>query len=92
MRDNGKTRVIIKGIELPRLETTETIEEKEINKYLGILETNMVYKIEMKERIKNKLFTELRKVIEIKLLIENLIKRKNTRGVSLRRYLALSSN
>ena len=56
--------------------------EKENYKYLGILETNPIKQVEMKEKIKE-YFRRMRKLLESKLYSGNLIKEINTLVASL---------
>ena len=46
---SGK-RDMTEGIELPNQEKIRTLWEKETNKYLGVLETDYIKQVEMKEK------------------------------------------
>ena len=65
------------------------LREKEIYKYLGILETDTIKQVEMKEKIKKEHLTRTRKLLETKLYSRNLVKGINTWAVLLVRYLGL---
>ena len=54
-----------------------TLEEKETNKYLGILEAYTIKQVKIKERIK-KYLRRIRKQLKTKLCSRNLIKGMNT--------------
>ena len=60
--------------------------EKGNYKYLGILEANTIKQTEMKIKIRKEYLKRTRKCLEIKLCVENLIKRINTWAVPLVRY------
>ena len=74
------------GMERPNQEKIRTLWEKEIYKYLGILEANTIKQEEMEEKIKKEYFRRTRKRLETKLYSRNLIKGINTWAVSLVRY------
>ena len=70
-------------MELPNQDKFKTLGEKETYKYLGILETDTIKQVEMKEKIKKE---RTRKLLETKLFSRNLIKGINTWAVLLIRY------
>ena len=63
-----------------------TLREKKTYKYLGILETNTIKQVEMKEKIKKEYFRRIRNLLETKLCCRNLVKEVNTWAVPLVRY------
>ena len=65
---------ITEGVEQPNQKRLGTPEEKEKCKYLGILEADIIKKVEMKEEIK-RVPRQMRKLLETKLYKRNLIKR-----------------
>ena len=74
------------GMELQNYEKIRMLGEKEIYKYLGILETDNIKQEKMKEKIKKKYFRRTRKLLETKLYSINLIKGIYTLAVPLVRY------
>ena len=82
---SGK-RHMIEEIELPNKEKIRKLGEKETYQYLGILETNTIKQVEMKEKIKKEYLRRTRKLPETKLYRRNLIKGINTWAVPLVRY------
>ena len=65
-------------MELPNQDKISTLGEKEMYKYLGILEADTIKQVEMKEKIKKEYLRRTRKLLEIKLCSRNLIKGINT--------------
>ena len=63
---NGK-RHMTEGMELPNQEKIRTHGEKEVYKYLGILEADIIKQVEMKEKIKKEYLRRTRKLFETKL-------------------------
>ena len=70
-------RHLTDGIELPN-DGIRTLGEKETYLYLGILEADTIKQVEMKGKIQKEYNRRTRKLLEIKLSIENLIKVINT--------------
>ena len=85
VRKSGKQH-LTGGMELPNQVKVRTLEEKEIYKYLGILEADTIKQVEMKDKIQKKYLKRTRKLLETKLCSRNLIKGINTWAVSLVRY------
>ena len=73
-------------MELPNQDKIRTLREKETYKYLGILETDTIKQVEMKEKIKDEYLKRTRKQLETKLCGRNLIKGINTWAEPLIRY------
>ena len=73
-------------MELPNQEKIRMLREKEICKYLGILEAGTIKQVEMKEKIKKEYLRRTRKLLETKLYSRNRIKGMNTWAVPLIRY------
>ena len=71
------------GMELPNQDKIRTLEEKETNKCLGILEADTIKQVEMKDKIQKEYLRRTRKLLETKLNCRNLIKGINTWAVSL---------
>ena len=69
------------GIELPNPDKIRTLAENETYKYLGILETDTIKQVEMKNKIQKKYLGRTRKLLETKLSSRNLIKGINTWAV-----------
>ena len=82
---SGK-RHLTDGIELPNQDKIRTLAENETYKYLGILETDVIKQVEMKNKIQKEYLMRTRKLIETKLNSRNLIKGINTWAVPLVRY------
>ena len=61
-------------IELPNQDKIRTLGENETYKYLGILETDTIKQVEMKDKIQKEYFRRTRKLLETKLSNRNLIK------------------
>ena len=80
---SGK-RHLTDGIELPNQDKIRTLGEKETNKYLGILETDTVKQVEMKEKIQKEYLRRTRKLLETKLFSRKLIK-----GINMKLYSSL---
>ena len=79
---SGK-RHLTEGIEQSNQEKIRTLEEKEIYKYLGILEVDTTKQVEMKEKkFKKPYLRRTRKLLDTK-----LYQRENTWAVSLRTIL-----
>ena len=74
------------GIELPNQDKIKTLAENETFKYLGILESDTIKQVAMKNKIQKEYLRRTRKLLETKLNSRNLIKRINTWAVSLVRY------
>ena len=74
------------GKELPNKEKIRTLGDKEIYKYLGILDADTIEQVEMKEEKKKEYPRRIKKLLEIKLHSRNLIKGINTRAGPLVRY------
>ena len=85
---SGK-RHITEGIELPNQVVIRTLGEKETNKYLGILEADIIKQQEMKGKIKKENLRRARKLLKKKLYSRNLVKGINTWAVPLVRYSGL---
>ena len=73
-------------MELPNQEKIKTFGEKETYKYLGILEVNTIWQVEMKDKIKKEYLIRTRKLFETKLSSRKHIKGINTWAVSHVRY------
>ena len=69
--------------ELLNQEKIRNLGEKETNKYLWILEADIIKQVEMKEKIRKEYLRRTRKLLETKQYCRNLIKRINTWGVPL---------
>ena len=65
-------------MELPNQDKIRTLGEKEIYKYLSILEADTIKQVEMKDKIFFKYLRRTRKLLETKLSCRNLIKEINT--------------
>ena len=78
---SGK-RHMTDGMELPNYDKIRTLGEKETNKYLGILETDTIKQVEMKDKIRKEYLRRNRKLLETKLSSRNLIKGINSWTVS----------
>ena len=76
---SGK-RHMTEGVELPNRDKIRTFGEKEIDKYMGILEADTIKHAEMKEKNKKEYPRRTRKILETK-LHRNFIKGINTRAV-----------
>ena len=70
------------GMELSNQENIRMLGEKETNKYLGILEADIIQQVEIKEKIQEHL-RRTRKLLKTKLLSRNLIKGMITWAVPL---------
>ena len=82
---SGK-RHMTNGMELPNHDRIRTLEEKETDKYLGILEADTIKQVQMKDTIQKEYLRRKRKLHETKLSSRNLIKGINTWAVPLVRY------
>ena len=82
-------RHMTEGIEQPNQEILRTLGGMETYKYLGILETDIIKHLEMKEKMNKEYLKRTRKLIEIKLHSRNLIKGIYTWAVLLVRYSEL---
>ena len=80
-------RYIIEGVELSNQVVIRTLREKDIYKYLWILEVDTIKQLEMKEKIKKWYIRRIRKLLEIELYSRNLVKGINTSAVSVQRFL-----
>ena len=67
-------RQLTDGMELPNQGKIRTLGEKEMYKYLDILEANTIKQVEMKEKIKKEYLRRTRKLLETKLCGRNRIK------------------
>ena len=85
IRKIGK-RHMIDGMELPNQDKIRTLAEDETYKYLGILETDIIKQVEMKNKIKKEYLRRTRKRLETKLSSRNLTKEIYTWAISLVRY------
>ena len=65
-------------MELPNQDKIRTLVENETYKYLGILETDTIKQVEMKDKIQKEYFWRTRKLLETKLSSRNFIKGINT--------------
>ena len=74
---SGK-RHLKNGLKLPNQDKIRTLGEKETYKYLGILETDTIKQVEMKDKIQKEYLRRTRKLLETKLSCRNLIKGINT--------------
>ena len=79
-------RQLTDGMELPNKDKIKMLSENETYKYLGILETDTIKKVEMKEKIQKEYLRRTRKLLETKVNGRNLIKGINTWAVPLVRY------
>ena len=79
-------RHLTDGMKLPSQDKIRTLGEKETFKYLGILESDTIKQVEMKDKIKEEYLRRTRKLLETKLSCRNLIKGINTWAVSRVRY------
>ena len=85
----SKKRHQTDGMELPNQEKIRMLREKEIYKYLGILEAETIKQEENKEKILKEYLRRTRKLLETKLYSRNLIKEINTWAVPLVWYSGL---
>ena len=84
-KKSGK-RYMTDGRELPNHDKIRTPGEEETYKYLGILETDTIKQVEMKDKIRKEYLRRTRKVLETELSSRNLIKGINTWAVPHVRY------
>ena len=77
---------LTEGIELPNQDKIRTLAENETYIYLGILKTDTIKQVKMKNKIKKEYLRRTRKLLETKLNSRNLIKGINTWTVPLVRY------
>ena len=82
---SGK-RHMTDGMEQPNQDKIRTLEEEETYDFLGILETDTIIQVEMKDKIRKKYLRRTRKLLETKLSSRNLILGINNWAVSLIRY------
>ena len=82
---SGK-RHMTDGIELPNHDKIRTLKENETYKYLGILETDTIKQVQMKNTTRKEYLWRTRKLLQKKLSCRNLIKGINTWAVPLVRY------
>ena len=82
---SGK-RHMADGMELPNQDKIRTLGENETYKYLGILETDTIKQVEMKDKIQKEYLRRTRKLLETKLSSRNLIKGINILAAPLVRY------
>ena len=83
MKSSKRHRTIESGkrhssIEQPNQDKIRTFGENETYKYLGILETDTIKQVQMKDKIKKEYLRRTRKLLEIKLNSRNLMKGINT--------------
>ena len=62
-----------KRIKLPNQERIRILGQKENYKYLGILKADTIKEAEMKEKFRKRYLRRMRKLLETKLCIRNLI-------------------
>ena len=74
------------GMELLTHDKIRTLEENETYKYLGILETDTIKQVEMKDKIRKEYLRRIRKLFQTKHSSRNLIKGIKTWAVPLVRY------
>ena len=74
------------GIELPNPDKIRTFEENETYKCIGILESDTIKQVQMKDKIRKEYGRRTRKLLKTKLSSRNLIKGINTWAVPLVRY------
>ena len=79
---SGK-RHLTDGMELPNQYKIRMLAGNETYKYLGILETDNIKQVQMKDKIQKEYLRRTRKLLETKLSNRNLIKRINTLAVPL---------
>ena len=79
-------RHLTDGMELPNQDKIRTLGEKQTCKYLGILKTDTIKQVEMKDKIQKEYLKRTRKLLETKLSRRNLIKGINTWAVLLNKY------
>ena len=82
---SGK-RHMTDGMELPNHDRIRTLEENETYKYLGILQSDTIKQVQMKDLIRIEYLRRRRKLLETKFSSRNLIKGINTWAVPLVRY------
>ena len=80
---SGK-RHLTDGIELPNQDKIRTLAENETYKYLGILEADIIKRVEMKNKFQKEYIRRTRKLLETKLSSRNLIKRNKYLGCTSR--------
>ena len=85
---SGK-RHLLDGMELLNQDKIRMLGEKEVYKYLGMLEADTIKQMEMKEKIKKEYLRRIRKLLETNLYSRNLIKGIDTWAVALVRYSGL---
>ena len=85
---SGK-RHMTDGMERPNQDKIRTLGENETYKFLGILETDTIKQVEMKDKIQKEYLRRTRKLLETKLSCRNFIKGINTWTVPLVRYSGL---
>ena len=61
-------------MELPNQDKIRTLWEKEIYKYLGILEADTIKQVEMKEKNSERIYRRTKKLLQTKLCHRNIIK------------------
>ena len=77
------------GIALPNETTTKGLKEGDSFKYLRVIQADVMKHHEMKEKVKTEYYRRVRKILETKLNVGNIITRINTWAISLRRYSAV---
>ncbi len=82
---SGK-RHLTDGMELPNQYKIRMLGENETYKYLGILDSDRIKEVEIKDKIQKEYLRRTRKLFEKKLSSRNLIKGINTWAVPLVRY------
>ena len=79
-------RHLTDGLEQPNQDKIRTLGEKETYKFLVILETDTIKRVDMKEKIQKEYLRRTRKLHEIKICCRNLFKGINTWAVYLVKY------
>ena len=74
------------GIDLPEGQKLKSLEEGEGYRYLGILESDKVKSVEMKDILRKEYYHRVRKILRSSLNAGNTIQAINSRAVSLIRY------
>ena len=87
LRIKSRKQHIMDRMELPNQDKVRTLGEKEISKYLGILEADTIKQEKMKGKNEKEYFRRTRKLLETKLYSRNFI--KGIKAFSLVRYFGL---
>ena len=80
---SGK-RHMIDGMEQPNQDKMRTLEENETYKYLGILESDTIQQVKMKDKIKKEYLRRTRKLLGTKLSSRFSKQRNEYQGCTLR--------